>query len=264
MDLSASEIRVLGCLLEKQRTTPDHYPLSLNSLRLACNQSTNREPVVRYDDAVVRDALHRLERRGYTRLAGASRAAKYRHLLAEALPMSSAEQAVMCVLMLRGPQTPGELKQRGERMHAFGALEEVQATLTALIERDLVSQLGRRPGQKEDRYTQLLGDGEGGSGSAVGNGAPAMVASSPFATPGPSSSAVEQPGDLRERVDKLEREVAELRAALEQVGAQASSVLASPESASPVEPAVPVESASPVESVAPAGPPVPSQSTAWP
>ncbi len=102
MDLSDSEIRVLGCLLEKQRTTPDHYPLSLNSLRLACNQATNREPVVDYDEAMIRDALHRLGRRGYVRLAGASRAAKYRHLLAEALPMSSGEQAVMCVLMLRG------------------------------------------------------------------------------------------------------------------------------------------------------------------
>ncbi len=160
MDLSAAEIRVLGCLLEKQRTTPDHYPLSLNSLRLACNQATNREPVVDYDDAILRDALHRLERRGYMRLAGASRAAKYRHLLSEALPMSSAEQAVICVLMLRGPQTPGELKQRGERIHAFAGLDEVHETLAALIERDLVAQLGRRPGQKEERYTQLLGESE--------------------------------------------------------------------------------------------------------
>ncbi|HXP98878.1 MAG TPA: YceH family protein [Solirubrobacteraceae bacterium] len=216
MDLSASEIRVLGCLLEKQRTTPDHYPLSLNSLRLACNQSTNREPVVRYDDAIVRDALHRLERRGYTRLAGASRAAKYRHLLAEALPMSSAEQAVMCVLMLRGPQTPGELKQRGERIHEFGGLDEVQATLAALIERDLVSQLGRRPGQKEDRYTQLLGEveGESDNDSAVGNGASLMATSPPFVAPSSSSHVIEQPDDLRERVAKLEREVAELRAVL--------------------------------------------------
>ena len=91
MDLSDSEIRVLGCLLEKQRTTPDHYPLSLNSLRLACNQATNRDPVVDYDEVLIRDALHRLERRGYTRLAGASRAAKYRHLLSDTLPMSGGE-----------------------------------------------------------------------------------------------------------------------------------------------------------------------------
>ena len=121
MDLSAAEIRVLGCMLEKQRTTPDAYPLTLNALRLACNQSTNRDPVVDYDDAVIRDALQRLGRRGYTRLASGagSRAAKYRHLLAEALPLDHGEHAVMCVLMLRGPQTPGELKQRSERMHAF-------------------------------------------------------------------------------------------------------------------------------------------------
>ncbi len=189
MDLSASEIRVLGCLLEKQRTTPDHYPLSLNSLRLACNQSTNREPVVQYDDAIVRDALHRLERRGYTRLAGASRAAKYRHLLAEALPMSSSEQAIMCVLMLRGPQTPGELKQRGERIHAFSGLDEVHATLAALIERDLVSQLGRRPGQKEDRYTQLLGGQDSVSASPAGIGAAGIAARASGAMPPQASSA---------------------------------------------------------------------------
>ncbi len=109
---------MLGCLLEKQRTTPDVYPLSLNALRLACNQSTNRDPVVDYDEAVIRDALHRLERRGLIAWPAAAAArAKYRHLLAEALPMDDAEQAVMCVLMLRGPQTPGELKQRAERMH---------------------------------------------------------------------------------------------------------------------------------------------------
>ena len=122
--------------------------------------------MVDYDDAVIRDALHRLERRGYTRLASGagSRAAKYRHLLADALPMSSAEQAVMSVLMLRGPQTPGELKQRSERMHAFGDLAGVHETLTALIGRGLVQRLERRPGHKEERYAQLLSArGEGAS-----------------------------------------------------------------------------------------------------
>ncbi|HEY5260525.1 MAG TPA: YceH family protein [Solirubrobacteraceae bacterium] len=202
MDLSSAEIRVLGCLLEKQRTTPDHYPLSLNSLRLACNQSTNREPVVDYDEAIVRDALHRLERRGFTRLAGASRAAKYRHLLSQALPMSDAEQAVMCVLMLRGPQTPGELKQRGERVHAFEGLEEVHATLAQLIEHGLVTRVERRPGQKEERYAQLLGDEESP------NGAPTPQVGSPV-------SVSIEPGDLYERVARLEREVSELRATLQ-------------------------------------------------
>jgi uncharacterized protein len=173
MNLSPAEIRVLGCLLEKQRTTPDQYPLTLNGLRLACNQSTNRDPVVDYDDAVLRDALHRLERRGYTRLASGagSRAPKYRHLLADALPMSHDEHAVMCVLMLRGPQTPGELKQRADRMHPFGDLSEVHATLERLIERGLVACLPRRPGQKEERYAQLLQEADAdGAPRADGNG----------------------------------------------------------------------------------------------
>ena len=205
MDLSSAEIRVLGCLLEKQRTTPDHYPLSLNSLRLACNQSTNREPVVRYDEAIVRDALHRLERRGFARLAGAGRAAKYRHLLAQALPMSDAEQAVICVLMLRGAQTPGELKQRGERVHAFADLAEVHATLSGLIERELVGRLERRPGQKEERYAQLLGEGQEAERAPVGT-----VADQAADLANGRASAADDDG-LRERVERLEREVAELR-----------------------------------------------------
>jgi uncharacterized protein YceH (UPF0502 family) len=209
MDLTDSEIRVLGCLLEKQRTTPDHYPLSLNSLRLACNQATNREPVVDYDEAVIRDALHRLARRSYVRLAGASRAAKYRHLLAEALPMSSGEQAVMCVLMLRGPQTPGELKQRGERIHAFEGLDEVHATLTALIERGLVARLDRRPGQKEERYKQMLGED-----AEVEAATPTQGTASPAGHAVHSSSSVPSSNGLAERVARLEREVAELRDAL--------------------------------------------------
>ncbi len=160
MNLSPSETRVLGCLLEKQRTTPDMYPLTLNALRLACNQPTNRDPVIDYDLEAIRDALHRLERRGFTRLASGrgSRSPKYRHLLAEALPMSSDEQAIMCVLMLRGAQTPGELKQRAERMHPFAELSAVHDTLARLTERELVVCLQRRPGQKEERYRQLLED----------------------------------------------------------------------------------------------------------
>jgi len=158
MNLSATETRVLGCLLEKQLTTPDLYPLTLNSLRLACNQSTNRDPVVNYDDEVLRDALHRLERRGYTRLASgrSSRAPKYRHLLAQELPLTGDEHAVLCVLLLRGAQTPGELKQRTERMCAFADLDAVHDTLERLIARELVMRLDRRPGQKEERYEHLL------------------------------------------------------------------------------------------------------------
>ena len=196
MNLSAAETRVLGCLVEKQRTTPDMYPLTLNALRLACNQSTNRDPVVDYDDAVIRDALHHLERRGFTRLASGrgSRAPKYRHLLAEALPMAGDEQAVVCVLMLRGPQTPGELKQRAERMHPFADLSAVHDTLARLIERGLVACLERRPGQKEDRYAQLLEEDVREEPAAV-------------------IPVVLTPVDgLEQRVARLERVVAELRA----------------------------------------------------
>ena len=228
LDLGPAELRVLGCLLEKQRTTPDVYPLTLNSLRSACNQVTNRDPVVDYDDTVLRVALHRLERRGLIRLASGrgSRAPKYRHLLAEALPMGDDEEAVMCVLMLRGPQTPGELKGRAGRMHAFASLESVQQTLERLIERRLVARLGRRPGQKEERYAQLLADAEGeGDGPAQGARAPHASAPAHGGPPAEEGGAI--PGDggraatertatlaeLERRVATLEREVAELRAA---------------------------------------------------
>jgi uncharacterized protein YceH (UPF0502 family) len=217
-DLSVAEVRVLGSLLEKQRTTPDAYPLSLNALRLACNQSTNRDPVVDYDEASVRDALHRLERRGFTRLASGagSRAPKYRHLLDEALPMSGAEQAVMCVLMLRGAQTPGELKQRTERMYRFDQLAEVLVTLEQLIERGLVLRLPRRPGQKEERYSQLLqADEEDEPAPAPDPGDP--PASSPLSASLPEGLALDQ---LRERVARLEREVGELRAEMRNPSSQ--------------------------------------------
>jgi uncharacterized protein len=161
VDLSAVELRVLGCLIEKQRTTPDVYPLSLNALRSACNQSTNRDPVVDYDEATIRSALDELSRRGWVRLASGpgSRAVKFRHLLPEALGVSDAEISLLTVLMLRGPQTPGELKQRAERLYSFDGLGGVEEVLQDLIGRELVARLPRRPGQKEERYAQLLGDG---------------------------------------------------------------------------------------------------------
>jgi uncharacterized protein YceH (UPF0502 family) len=198
VDPDAVELRVLGCLLEKQRTTPDAYPLSLNALRAACNQSTNRDPVVDYDEPTIRDALARLRRRGWTRLASGagSRAAKYRHLLDEAIGLGRDEQAVLCVLMLRGPQTPGELKSRTERMHPFPDLAAVDGVLDRLGSRDLAAQLPRRPGQKEDRFAQRLG----------GNGA---EPSAPAAAPAASDA------DLAARVEALEREVASLRAELD-------------------------------------------------
>jgi len=189
MDADPAELRVLGCLIEKQRTTPDVYPLSLNALRLACNQSTNRDPVVAYDEPTIRDALQRLSSRGWARLASGrgSRAVKYRHLFDGALDVSGAEISLLAVLMLRGPQTVGELKSRTERLHRFDSTAEVEETLRGLAERELVIRLERRPGQKEERWSQLLG----GDGEA----APMPVTADP----------------LEERVRRLEEEVAELR-----------------------------------------------------
>jgi uncharacterized protein YceH (UPF0502 family) len=213
--LTSEEVRVLGCLLEKQRTTPDVYPLSLNTLRLACNQSTNRDPVVDYDEATIRDALHRLERRRFVRLASGSRAAKYRHLLAEALPMDDGEQALIAVLMLRGPQTPGELKQRADRMHAFVDLADVHDTLERLIARALVLRLERRPGQKEERYKQLLEESDGeavATEASPGDGVGEREADG--GSPAVRASGGGELAELRERVERLEGEVAGLRAAM--------------------------------------------------
>lgn len=226
MDPDAVEIRVLGCLIEKQRTTPDAYPLSLNALRLACNQSTNRDPVVQYDEAVIRDALQHLYRRGWTRLTSGhgSRAAKYRHLLDEALRLAPGEIALLAVLMLRGAQTPGELKQRSERLHHFDGLADVQATLDRLIERDLVVRLARRPGQKEERYAQLLGGDQEEADAApaepaprpVAPAAPAPAPAAPgtplpeAAAPSPAPAAIPVP-DAAGRLVRVEREVADLK-----------------------------------------------------
>jgi uncharacterized protein len=197
-DLSPEELRVLGCLMEKQRTTPDTYPLTLNALRAACNQSTNREPVVAYDEQTIRDTLERLRRRGFTRLTSyhGSRAAKYRHLLDEALQIAPEEQAVLAVMMLRGPQTPGELLQRTERLHHFADSAALHAVLDRLMERELVARYERRPGQREDRYGHLLGD--------EAEAPPPAAAAAPVAAP-------PAPRD-DDRLDRLEREVAELRA----------------------------------------------------
>jgi uncharacterized protein YceH (UPF0502 family) len=207
MEPDAVEIRVVGCLIEKQRTTPDAYPLSLNALRLACNQATNREPVVDYDEATVSEALRRLALRGWTRLASGagSRARKYRHLLPEALGLQDDELALLAVLMLRGPQTPGELKQRSERLHRFDDLATAQETLERLVERELVIRHPRRAGQKEDRYEQLLG-GVAEPGTAVEDAAP------PLAEATPESPPAEPVGD--DRLDRIEREIAALRAEL--------------------------------------------------
>jgi len=203
MEADAVEIRVLGCLIEKQRTTPDAYPLSLNSLRLACNQTTNRDPVVDYEERDIKAALDRMSNRGWTRFASgaSSRALKYRHLLDEALGLSDGEISLLAVLMLRGPQTLGELKQRSERLHHFESIAEVAQVLDGLSGRELAVQLERRPGQKEERYAQLLG--EGGAEAAVAAAAP---------SPPVASADSDRLSRLEERLERLERGFDELLA----------------------------------------------------
>jgi uncharacterized protein YceH (UPF0502 family) len=214
MEPDAVELRVAGCLVEKQRTTPAAYPLSLNALRLACNQSTNRDPVVSYDEEAVSAALRRLAQRGWTRLASGagSRARKYRHLLPETLGVDDEELALLAVLMLRGPQTPGELKQRSERLHAFPSLGAVQETLERLTKREMAVRHPRRPGQKEERYEQVLGGAEDEAKAEASAAAPEATESSP-PPPNLRSDTSEAPDrNLEERLERLDRELGELRA----------------------------------------------------
>jgi uncharacterized protein YceH (UPF0502 family) len=213
----AVEIRVVACLVEKQRTTPDQYPLTLNSLRLACNQSTNRYPVVDYDEGTVRAALDRLGRRKWTTLASWStaRSVKYKHVLDQALGLGPAQLSLLTVLMLRGPQTPGELRARTERMYRFDSGEELDETLRELIERDLAAPLPRRPGERGQRYAQLLGEREEDEEPVQATPAPPARAAEP--------APVAHDGGLGERVGRLESELealrAELRTLREELGA---------------------------------------------
>lgn len=249
-ELTPPEQRVLGCLIEKRWTTPDQYPLSLNALRLACNQSTNRDPVTAYDEATVRQAADRLTRYGLARLASghSSRATKYRHLAEEGLGLGREELAVLAVLLLRGPQTPGELKARSERMASIASLSDVEHVLSVLGDRGYARRLGRRPGQKEDRFEQLLGgDGSQAASAEPSPGSPALAPApalaptptpTPTPTPGhptpapahstpapthpapaqahpaPAAGAPAADGDLESRVRALEADVAALRAEL--------------------------------------------------
>jgi hypothetical protein len=233
-ELSPVEQRVLGCLIEKRWTTPEQYPLSVNALRLACNQSTNRDPVTDYDENAVRDAAQRLSKYGLARLASGhnSRAIKYRHLAEESLGLDREHLAVLSVLLLRGPQTPGELKQRSERMAPMPTLADVERVLGELGELGYATRLERRPGQKEDRYAQLLGGaGDEPAAGPVAVSYPAPVeASSPLpptpptlptplrAAPAPAPASPAPPAadvaDLQARVAALEDDLAQLRAQL--------------------------------------------------
>jgi uncharacterized protein len=203
--LTPVEARVLGSLVEKEITTPEYYPLSLNALANACNQKNNREPVTSLDEDQIRQALHGLEDDG---LAGPargteSRVTKYEHRMQEVFNFTRGEVAVVCVLLLRGPQTPGELRGRAERMHRFEELSDVQATLQRLMQREppLVKVLPRQPGTKEARYAHLL------AGDVV-EAAPSTT----FVESGASTTA-----ELEAEVAALRQEVAELRGQVERL-----------------------------------------------
>jgi uncharacterized protein len=203
--LTAVEVRVLGSLVEKDATTPDYYPLSLNALVNACNQKSNRDPFMSLDENTVRDALSSLQEK---RLAGPvnsadSRVTKYEHRMQEVFNFSRGENAVLCVLLLRGPQTPGELRGRTERMHPFNDLDEVQFALQRLMQRQppLAKVLPRQPGTKESRYVHLLsGDVEGAAASL-----PTHVPS------GEDSASLDRIEELEENVILLQREIENLK-----------------------------------------------------
>lgn len=208
MDLSPEEIRVLGCLIEKERTTPDQYPLTTNSLRLACNQKSNREPVVDFDERTVDQAMLGLRERKLARtVMSGGRTSKHRHVLSEAWALDDEEIAVLCVMCLRGPQTLGELRTRTERMIEFSSLDHVERALERLAGRaePLVVNAGRRPGQKEERWAHLL---------AEEIAWPEPVYQAPAADGGAGGSR-QGAAALSGRVDQLEEEVRSLSSDLE-------------------------------------------------
>jgi hypothetical protein len=202
--LDAIELRVLGSLIEKSRATPDYYPMTVNAITLACNQKTSRKPVVSYDDETVMEALNTLKRRGLvsTATGGSSRAIKYKHNLAIVYPLIPSELAIICLLMLRGPQTPGEINTNAGRLYEFESIEEVQEMLEKLAggETPFVLQLPKRPGQKEARYAHLLA------------GEPEISEEDEDDQPtGRSNSGLEA------RLAKVEQELAELKEAFDKL-----------------------------------------------
>lgn len=205
LTLNSREVRVLGCLIEKELSTPDYYPMTLNALKTACNQKSNRDPVVEYDESDVLEALEGLQRRRLVGHASSSygRADKYRHALAEVMGMDRPALAVLSSLMLRGPQTTGEIRARTSRMHEFGSLDAVEDVLRTLSERDpaLVMQLSRRPGQKEARFAHLFaGEPDADDVAAPPHGRGDLEA---------------RVGNLEEQIEMLQQQVDELIDAFE-------------------------------------------------
>jgi len=211
--LSSADIRVLGSLIEKEQTTPEYYPLSLNALVNACNQSSNRDPVVDYDEATVTRSIEALRHRGLVRATRGidARVTKYAHRMDDVMALQAREVVLLCVLMLRGAQTTGELRTRTARMETFADLAEVEAVLDGLIVKEHVVRLPRQPGQKEVRYAHLLG------GEVV---MPAMAAESPARHSPSKAGDTERMSALEEEVTALRGAAAELRTQFETLRAE--------------------------------------------
>jgi uncharacterized protein len=212
--LSFEEARVLGCLLEKERTTPAEYPMTANALMRACNQSTSRTPVVSFDERTVDAALVAMKPRGLVRFvhSQSNRATKYRQVADEAWGLGAEELAVLCVLLLRGPQTPGELRTRTERLHPFDTPQAIEQVLVVLSQRPdpFVRELERGPGQKEQRWVQLLTGEPSDADLAVGSAAGSRVVRG-----GPDPALLERLDAQEQRIVQLEAHVEHLRRLLE-------------------------------------------------
>lgn len=211
MNLSRVALRVLGCLLEKEATTPDVYPLSLNALTVACNQLTNREPVMQLSEIEVRNAVNALRQDGLVRTIqpAGSKVMKFQHLLTEKLNLDARERAVLCVLMLRGPQTLAEIRTRTARLAEWASVTAVEATLSELSNRGLVAEIARQPGQKESRYVQLLGEQQ------PTDAAMDAVNHDEAASAG-GAQRPDRVAELEAKVDALTAELQELRSQLEE------------------------------------------------
>lgn len=200
--LTDTEARVLGCLMEKEMATPDYYPLTLNALINACNQKSNRNPVVSYDESTVTAALNLLREKKLVRQSSVSRALKYEQIFSDGLKLINREQAILCVLLLRGPQTIGEIRGRTERLFLFQDLEEVKTSITSLEDMELVTMLPRQPGRKESRYAQRMSE----------------VPAEPTADFQPAVETIIRPGNaMTERITELEEQVENLRKEMQQL-----------------------------------------------
>jgi len=206
-ELTPQEVRVLGCLLEKEMATPDYYPLSLNALINACNQKSNRNPIASYDEETVLQSLDALKARNLAWQSNAARVPKYEHHFGKKLNLLQKEMAIMCLLLLRGPQTLGELRNRTERLYPFPNLEEVSESLQVLEEMELVRQLPKKPGQKESRIIHLLaGEPEYSDNEKEKGGSKTSVGERQSAEKTRLAALEEETSSLRKELEELKQE----------------------------------------------------------